>query len=149
MSADARLVSAISDPDVDDATVRALARASAVAFVRGLDQIAEDSPRARGHRLTAFEALEAYGRQTLAEVFADGSALLSASPTAAARVLRDRRELLSLDRRDVALKARVSLRAVETVEAAQRVPIRECERIGRVLGLDERYLSVRSEPAML
>lgn len=131
---------------VTPAELGALARASDELFIRSVDQLAEDSPRATGRRLAALEALEAYGRETLAEVVAEGSALLCESPSAAGRALRERRELLKLEVRQVATRANVEPRVVEAAERSQRVSLRDYERIARVLGLDERFISVRAEP---
>jgi Zn-dependent peptidase ImmA (M78 family)/transcriptional regulator with XRE-family HTH domain len=137
---------ALLDPEIDESRLVALARAADFLFVRSLDQIAEDSPQARGRRMTSFEALGAYGQDVLAEVASEGSALLCESRTAAGRALRHRRELLGLETRHIALRAGVEPRTVEAAERFERVPIRDCERIARHLGLDERFISVRAEP---
>ena len=123
-----------------------LAKKSDRMFVRSLDQLAEDSPAARGRRLTAFEAVVAYGRDVILEAMAEGAALLCESPAAAGQVLRERRELLSLSPGQAAARANVQVRVVEEAEKSRRLPIRDYERIARVLGLDERYVSVRAEP---
>lgn len=123
-----------------------LARESSLIFVRSLDQLAEDHPCATGRRLTAREALDAYGREVLLVVLSEGSALLCASPAAAGIVIKRRRETLGLDRRHVANKAGVDARVVEAAEESRRLPLRNYERIARVLSLDERFISVRSEP---
>jgi Zn-dependent peptidase ImmA (M78 family)/transcriptional regulator with XRE-family HTH domain len=129
-----------------NADLLARARESSRLFVRSLDQLAEDNPQARGRRLSAYEALRAYGREALLETLSEGSALLSASRSAAGRVLRERRELLNLTPKQVAAQARVELRVLEAAERSERVPIIVYERIARTLGLDERYISARGEP---
>ncbi|MDI7268800.1 MAG: XRE family transcriptional regulator [Myxococcota bacterium] len=129
----------------DDVLWRAAARSDRL-FVRGLDQIAEDGEEARGRKMTAIEALDAYGRQKLREVLAEGAALLCESPSSAGRVLFGRRDLLGLQIRHVASRAGVEPRVVEQAEQSKRLPIREYERIAQALGLDERYISFRSEP---
>lgn len=129
-----------------DADPESRARASDRTFVRSMDQLAEASDRATGRRLTAWEALRAYGLDTLAEVGAEGAALLSDGPRAAGRLLRDRRELLELSPRNVANAANISVKAVEDAEAFKRVPIRQLERMARALGLDERWVSFRPDP---
>lgn len=128
------------------ATAEEAARASGRFFVRGLGQIAEDHPKATGRRLTALEALRAYGLDVLAEVGAEGFARLAPTADATGRFLRLRREELGLDRRQVALRARISEDVVGAAEESRRLPIRTYERIARSLGLDERYVSVRPEP---
>ena len=128
-------------PDATGATAEDRARTSKRSFVRSMDQLAEDHPLAKGRRLTAFEALTAYGMDNLLQVASEGSTLLAANPTAAGRVLRERRERLNLSARSVAARARLELRVVEQAELSARLPIREYERIARALGLDERFIS--------
>jgi Zn-dependent peptidase ImmA (M78 family)/transcriptional regulator with XRE-family HTH domain len=123
-----------------------LAQKSTRTYVRGLDQLAQYTEGAKGRQLTASEALDAYGLAVLAEVAAEGSALICAATDAAGSVLRQRRDELGLDIRHVARQANVGADIVEAAEASKRLSIRDYERIARVLGLDERFLSVRSEP---
>jgi hypothetical protein len=122
------------------------ARSSARQWVRGLDGIAEDSDAANGRRLTASEALAAYGWEVLLEVAAEGSKLLCSDRDAAPRAIRLRRETLGLTERHVAARAGLSEEEVRRCETAGRWPIRTYERIARVLGLDDRYISVRPDP---
>jgi Zn-dependent peptidase ImmA (M78 family) len=105
----------------------------------------DESTKAKGRRLTAVEALNAYGFEKLLEVATDGSALISESVEAAGRTLRERREQLGLTVRQVASQALLSPEVVEALEAGRRRPIREYERAARVIGLDERMLSYRSD----
>ena len=122
------------------------ARTSDRMFVRSIDQLAEHSPQACGHRLTAYEALSAYGRDVVLEAVSKGAALLCESASAAGRVLRERRELLNLSHRDIAASADVTVRVIEDVEKSKRLPVRHYEKVARALGLDERYVSVKAEP---
>lgn len=122
------------------------ARACDREYLRSLDQLTEYRGRGTGRRLTAAEALQAYGFETLREIATEGSAPLCHSSHAAGRVLRDRRNELGLSTRNVANQAKVDLAHVEAAEESKRLPLRIYERIARVLALDERYVSVRSEP---
>lgn len=123
------------------------ARESERVFVRGLDLLTLDtSPRATGRRLTAHEAYEAYGIPKLYQVLAEGSAVISESPDAAGRVLRDRRQQLGLSVRAVAAKSGLAPEVIEALEHSARRPVREYERAARALGLDERKISYRSTP---
>lgn len=123
------------------------ARESNRRFVRGLDLLTfDESARATGRRLTAFEAYDAYGMTKLREVARDGSAIISDAPGAAGNVLRSRREALGLELRTVANKSSLPVAIVEALERSSRRPIREYERVARVLGLDERLLSFRPVP---
>lgn len=131
----------------EGATPPERARVSGRRFVRGLDMLTfDESPKAKGRRLTAREALEAYGFDKLLEVATDGSALISESVDAVGRTLRDRREQLGLDIRRVASEARLPPEVIEALESGRRRPVREYERAARVLGLDERLISYRSAP---
>lgn len=115
-------------------------------FVRGLDMLTQDvSTRAKGRRLTATEALEAYGFEKLLEVATEGSALISESVDAAGQTLRERREQLGLSIPQAATQARLSPEVLTALEEGRRRPIREYERAARVIGLDERALSYRSD----
>ena len=95
------------------ANLLAAAKKSELLFVRSVDQLAEDSLKAKGHRLTAYEALKSYGKDVLLETISEGSALLADSASAVGRVLKGRRELLGLTIRQVASRAGVILEIVE------------------------------------
>lgn len=146
-SIDARLLDLVFGAG-EGATPEARARASSRRFVRGLDELTfDESPRAKGRRLTATEALEAYGFDKLAEVATEGSALISESVDAAGRALRERREQLGLRINNVASEARLSPDVINALETSRRRPVREYERVARVLGLDERMLSFQTSPS--
>lgn len=116
-------------------------------FVRGLDLLTFDhSAKARGRRLSAQEALEAYGFGRLCEIVEDGSAIITSNPAAVGRTLRERRNQLGIDIRTVASKSDLFPEVVEALEGSKRRPVREYERVARVLGLDERMISFNPEP---
>ncbi len=116
-------------------------------FVRGLDLLTFDtSPKAKGRRLTAREALDAYGFDKLCEVVNDGSAIITADPAAVGRTLRERRNQLGVQLRTLAAKTGVALEVVEAMEQSRRRPVREYERLARALGLDERLISFETVP---
>lgn len=146
LTVDAKILDEVFGPG-EGTSIEERAKSSRKLFVRGIDQLAEFSGKARGRQLTAKEALDAYGFEKLLEAVEDGSALLTVSKNALGQVLRDRREQLGLDLVKVASRARVDPLVAEAAEASKQVPIRECEKLARMLGLDERFLSVRSEPA--
>lgn len=123
------------------------ARTSSKLFVRSIDQLAEASPLALGRKLTASEALSAYGWDTLLTVADEGAALLAASSTSAGAALRSRRELLGLTIRAVGLAAKVPESVVAACEASQRVSIREYEKVARAIGLDDRAVSYSFDPS--
>lgn len=122
------------------------ARGSSRRYIRSLDQLAEHHGRGNGRQLTALEAFDAYGLEVLMEVAQEGSALLCAGRTAAGDVLRGRRELLGLERKQLARFAGLPVEQVEAAEGSKRLSMRIYERIAQVLGLDERQVSVAAEP---
>lgn len=128
-------------------TPEARARHSSRLYVRSIDQLAVASPEAKGRKLAAAEALAAYGWDTLRQVHEEGAALLAASVHAAGSALRRRRELLGLSQRAVALSAGVLEPVVAACEDSRRVPVRQYEKVARAIGLDERHVSHRAEPA--
>lgn len=126
---------------------RLRAQGSRVSYVRSIDQIAlEHSERATGRRLTSFEALEAYGLEILMRVADEGSALISHSTDAAGRTLKARREQLGVSIRNVAGASGLSVGVVEALEESRMRPVREYERVARLLALDEDQLSFRPAP---
>lgn len=145
MNPDARSLDLVFGPG-DGTTAEARARASKTLFVRGLDQLSEDDRPGAGRRLTAREALDAYGFDKLLEVATEGSALLASSADAAGLPLSTRRNQLGLEARVVAERARVSVDEVRACEASRRLPLRTYEKVGRALGLDERYVAVKRQP---
>lgn len=127
--------------------VRERAMESSRLFVRGLDLLTIDrSSKATGRRLTAVEALDAYGFEKLCQIVEDGSAIISVSPDAVGRTLRERREQLGVPIKTVASKSELTTNVVEALERSARRPIREYERVAGVLGLDERAISFRPLP---
>lgn len=123
------------------------ARKSTRMFVRGLDLLTFDvSPRAKGRRLTAIEALDAYGYDKLCEIVEDGSAIITDTPESVGRALRERREQLGIQIRTVASKSGLVPDVIAALEASKRRPVREYERVARILGLDERLISFQPDP---
>lgn len=143
MTADLGLLEQVFGPGEGN-TPEARAKTSSKLFVRGLDLLTVETPKATGRRLTAQEALTAYGYDKLCEVIEDGSAILTTDPTAVGRTLHERRNQLGLDVRTVSAKTRIPQQIVEAMEGSKRRPLREYEQVARVLGLDERLLSIRS-----
>ena len=115
-------------------------------FVRGLDLLTFDSPKARGRRLSAQEALDAYGFDKLCEIVQDGSAIITSDPAAVGRTLRERRGRLGIEIRTVASLSNLATEVVEALESSKRRPVREYERVARILGLDERLISFNPDP---
>jgi Zn-dependent peptidase ImmA (M78 family) len=124
------------------------ARTSGRQFVRSLYQLAEDSTKATGRRLSAWEAYSAYGADALLEVGVEGSALLAATPKSAGEAIRQRIEDLEVPLKDVANASDVAPATLERLLATDpSLPLRLYEKVAQVLGLDERRIGVDSEPS--
>jgi Zn-dependent peptidase ImmA (M78 family) len=142
----ADLLEAVFGPG-DGPTPEERAKGSARMFVRGLDLLTfDESPKAKGRRLTAQQALDTYGFDTLCEIVQDGSAVISAAPLAVGRTLSTRRLQLGIHVRSIASATGLAIEVVEAMEGSERRPIREYERVAAVLGLDERLISFEPAP---
>lgn len=112
-------------------------------FVRSQVQLAFASEGATGHRLTAREALIAYGIEVLYKVSTEGSAPLVNDSLEPANTFRHRREQLGLTVRQVAKKSGLDEALVNKAETPGAIsPIRDLERLAAVLALDERKVGV-------
>lgn len=125
-----------------DESAETRARSSQRLFVRSQDQLAAYREGATGRVLSAWEALQDHGAEKLAEIVEYGSAIICDSPATAGRDIKERREALGLTLKDVAAKAGVAATDILEVEGAKiRVPVQRLERLARVLGLDDRWVS--------
>ena len=121
------------------------ARLSTQEFVRSQDHLAPAKEGASGRRMTAWEALQYFGFEKLEEAFDFGSAIIVSDAEEPAQTIRKRRELLALERRDVARTAKVSEHDVEIAEDPKHTnSIRLLERIAQALALDKSRISTRA-----
>lgn len=119
-----------------------------IEYVRGLAQIAryEAERNPSGHRLTEFEAKEAYGPEILAEVNEFGSAVLLRRPGAASDAISTRRSELGLSVAQIASLFDITEEQLAHVETSrERIGIRKLERLALLLGLDERQLAIEED----
>jgi Zn-dependent peptidase ImmA (M78 family) len=122
------------------------ARLSKQEFIRSQDHLAPAREGASGRRMTAWEALQYFGFEKLEEAFEFGSAIIVSNAEEPAETIRKRRELLALERRDVARTAKVGEHDVEIAEdPKQTSSIRLLESIAQALALDESRISTRAE----
>ncbi|WP_315770639.1 XRE family transcriptional regulator [Bradyrhizobium sp. SZCCHNR1083] len=127
------------------ATEEERAATSEKLFVRSQVQIAEDSESAKGHRLSAQEALRLFGFDLLARVAEEGSAPLVTKPSEPAATLMARRVAFGLTPAQVARKAGISEMQVQRAELTGSLsPIRDLERIAQALALNELTLGYES-----
>src|SRR5438128_11516865 len=96
MARSAKELEKVFGPRSRGATDEDRAASSDKMFVRSQVQIAEDSERATGHRMSAPEALYYYGWDLLARIAEEGSAPLVSKPDEPATTLRARRNALNL-----------------------------------------------------
>lgn len=114
-------------------------------FVRSQDHLAVTTPEATGHRLTAWEAYQAFGFDKLEEVFEYGSAVLVADAREPAATIRQRRETLELELKEVAHFTGLTKTQIEEAESPnRRTSIRRLEQIALALGLDESQLTAKA-----
>jgi Zn-dependent peptidase ImmA (M78 family)/transcriptional regulator with XRE-family HTH domain len=138
---DTKLYDSIFGSDSVGANVEDRAASSSRIFVRSQFQIAEDNPLATGHRLTAYEALGAFGLDVLRRISEDGSCPIIKKMDEPSQTLRSRRNDLNLTARNVAQSAGIDVSVVEKAErAGEESPFQDLQRIAQVLALDERVL---------
>lgn len=125
-------------------TLRERANTATVKFVRSQLQLAHASPNATGRILTASEALEIFGWETLRSVGLERSAPLLKSHQEPSHTLRARREQLGLSVDDIARRIRITSKEIAQIETPRtRFPIRTLERLAQALALDERSLGFK------
>lgn len=123
-------------------TIAERAVSNNVMFVRGQDQIAIDSEKAWGLKMTATEVLECFGEDLMAEVCDEGVALLVCHSEEPARSLRNSRIQHGWSVEELAEKARVTVEQVNDAEnSTTRTLIHILKPIADALGLDWRLLS--------
>lgn len=128
-------------PSTSGGSVEERARASKRLFVVSQDELAIYKEGATGRRLSAWEALSAFGFDKLNEAASYASAILVSDFRRPAFVLRERRNALGLTVTDIARKIGVDTSIVQSAEeVGTRTPIRVLERIARALGLEETKL---------
>jgi Zn-dependent peptidase ImmA (M78 family)/transcriptional regulator with XRE-family HTH domain len=120
------------------------ARTSNREFVRSQDHLALANTSATGHRISAWEAYQAFGLDKLEETLEYGSAVLVAGPREPAESIRKCREDRGLEIDDIARAIAVDENQIQNAEDPKKTnPIELLERIAMALGLDERQLSFR------
>lgn len=111
-------------------------------FVRSQDELALDSEKATGIRLTYDEVMEIFGQKIIDEVYDYGSAIIVCNREEPAKTLRTRREALGYSQDLVANLANLSTyQVVDCEDSGTASPIRNLIAVATVLGLDPRYIS--------
>src|SRR4051794_15302212 len=105
--------------DLHELTERDAALRSKVRFVRSVDHLAVARARdaGRGRTMTAWEALDAYGPESLVDAYEKGTAMLPRSPGVLAATITSRREELGISVRVLAQAAGVSETLIRDAES--------------------------------
>ena len=145
MKGDSDILTCVFGADSIGTTPEERARSSMRRFVRSQDGLALDNERATGLRLSAWQALKAYGLETLIEVLEYRSAVLPARPEEPAATLKRQREELGLTREAVARAAGLDVQDVLRAEdPAIRNDIHVLAKLAQALALDEMQISYTS-----
>lgn len=114
-------------------------------YVRSQVQIALATPEARGRRLSAVEALNAYGLEVLEQIAENGASTLVKTRDEPATTLRRRREDLNLDIKDVVKRTGLDIEVVRALETPGKASkVRDIEKLAVSLALDERKVGMPS-----
>jgi len=125
-------------------SVEASARVSKQMFVRSQDHLALYKKGAKGRKLTAWQAYQAFGTEKLEEVLNYGSAVLVSGHQEPASSLRKSREDRGLTVYDIAKATKLKVSDITSAEDARKTSsIQFLEKLAMTLGLDETRLSFR------
>ncbi|MGY2236405.1 ImmA/IrrE family metallo-endopeptidase [Pseudomonas gingeri] len=120
------------------------ARHSSTTFVRSQDHLALFKEGATGRKLSAYEALEYFGIEKLAELADYSTAILPVDKCEPSRSFKNQISALGLKHDTVAKRAKVSKSDVLNSEKPSSIlPIQTLEKLAIALGLDERFISTR------
>ncbi|MHB9072525.1 MAG: ImmA/IrrE family metallo-endopeptidase [Desulfobaccales bacterium] len=129
-------------PDILGDTPEARAKLSREIFVRSQDHLGVYRKGATGRKLTAWEALNAFGFDLLLKAKEKGGVALVADGCEPARTLKARREALNLTPEDLARSGKITAENVLRAENPKyRSKIRDLVKIAQLLGLDDTVIS--------
>ncbi|WP_242140819.1 ImmA/IrrE family metallo-endopeptidase [Sphingomonas sp. TREG-RG-20F-R18-01] len=110
-------------------------------YVRGQAQVADYRAGATGLRMNAAQVLHVFGLDALRAVVDEGSFQITSARDEPAKTLRDRRKQLGLNEAQLARAAALTAANVAKAETPGQVtPIRDLQRLGQTLALDEQVL---------
>jgi len=114
-------------------------------FVRSQCQLAQDSERATGLRMTLADVLRIFGPDVLREIANYGSAIIDRDSEEPARTFRNRRLRLKMSASEVAQRAEISREEVLNAEDPSCCnSIHILVKIANVMGLNPDYISWKS-----
>ncbi|PRD67504.1 transcriptional regulator [Malikia spinosa] len=115
-----------------------------VMFVRSQSQLAKDNPAATGHRLTRFQAEEAFGRDLVQQVMDEDVVSLIPSFHEPAKTIQTKREQLGLEINQLAKFLHINSEIIRDAETPGKItPIQTLNNLCQVLALDETVLGYR------
>ena len=121
------------------------ARRSNTTFVRSQDHLAFFKEGATGRKLSAYEALENFGIEKLAELADYSSAILPMNKFEPSRTFKNQISALGLKHETVAKRAKISkVDVLNSENPSSILPIQTLEKLAIALGLDERFISTRN-----
>lgn len=110
-------------------------------YVRSQAQVAPYRAGATGLRMNAIQVLQLFGQDALRAVIDEGSFQITSARDEPAKTLRARREQLGLNEGQLARAAALTAANVAKAETPGQVtPIRDLQRLGQTLALDEQVL---------
>lgn len=114
-------------------------------FVRGSIQIAVSNPRANGRRLSAKEALDAFGSDILYDIREHGFTPIIINEGEPGKTISARRKAMSLSVDELSNRIGISAEDFMSFEQGKTIlPYRDIEKICRSLVLDEAVIGYRS-----
>lgn len=143
------LLDLVFGPDFSGKTPEERARTSKVMFVRSQMQLAQDSPQATGRRMTAYEALKAYGTDALIEVAERGRFLLVSNRNEPATSIRAQMDALGIAKKSLAKTLGMREAEIAQIDVPGKLSSgRVLDRIAAALAMDEQFLGMdRAEKA--
>ena len=118
------------------------AKQSSRLFVRSQDHLAFSTPKAKGHKLTAFEALSNFGERSIVEILEHGSAILASDSNAngqqPGKRIREWREHIGISVHALAKRTGISIYDITNLENnLSRISAAKIAKICAALSLDE------------
>jgi Zn-dependent peptidase ImmA (M78 family)/transcriptional regulator with XRE-family HTH domain len=114
-------------------------------FVRGQAQIAFATDSAKGRKLSAIEALGAFGWEIISNLAYRTATPIICMEGEPGSTIKKRRESLGLTIESLAKVAGIEPAILQNLEnATSGVPIRQIENVARLLALDETHLSIHA-----
>jgi hypothetical protein len=140
MNIDTRVLDQVFGPDSKGTSALERASSSKNLFVRSQHQLTPLVEGASGRQLSAREALEIFGWDTLKELADRPAVPVVEKPGEPYETIERRVEALNVDLAVVVKRAKWSEKSVSAFKSRHQVPFRDLERVAQLLALDEHAL---------